>query len=169
MMMSLHNTVKMIEKGQMVICPKPQVIYRLEDVGACVGVFLYHPQKKMGGVMYGMLPSAKTTKVHSLLSDYAFIDKGLPRFIETVSSILDCCKKGLKAVVVGGANMQTQNAFLRLGDQNVDIVRSILEKEKIDVQGEAVGGSYNRRVQFVMKLGCVQVQEFNTIYDISFL
>jgi chemotaxis protein CheD len=166
--MHTHYPIKMIEKGQMLICEEPKAVYCLEDVGACVGVFLYHPTKKIGGVMYGLLPSSSTMKSASSLSHYAFLDKGSQLFVNQLSSKLRCNKKELKAVVVGGANMQTHNPFLRIGDQNVMTVRTVLASEKIPLAGEAVGGSHNRLVHFLVDAGCVRVREYHTTSDILF-
>src|SRR5690625_813120 len=95
-------------------------------LGSCVGIALYNPQKKIGGLSHIMLPESKgfqdTTKYQK------FADLAIPKMAEEI--IEASGSKELVAKIAGGASMfqfETTKPSLLIGERNIQAVKEVLE------------------------------------------
>jgi chemotaxis protein CheD len=129
-------------------------------LGSCVGVALYDPGRKVGGLSHFMLP---TSRLHSEVSAPG-------KYADTsIEALLAELKKegvpsqDLQAKLVGGANMFSgivQSAF-PVGARNVAAAREKLAEKKIPILAEEVGGGQGRTMVFSLENGKVEIRKFN--------
>jgi chemotaxis protein CheD len=115
-------------------------------LGSCVGVALYDPYTKIGGLAHVMLPAAAGTRAGDPLkyADSA-IETIVARMVEA-----GCAKGALLAKMAGGADMflgSTNDGRPKIGERNAQAVRTKLEELGIPLVGEDVGGTYGRTVE----------------------
>jgi chemotaxis protein CheD len=131
-------------------------------LGSCVGVALYYPKERIGGLAHIMLPDS--TRSRSNTSREKFADTGLPILLERLK------KSGaeqlwITARLVGGASMfkttsaSGTNPMFNIGENNVRACREFLKKEHIRLVGEEVLGTNGRTMRFDLTTGKITVRQ----------
>ncbi len=134
------------------VCKAPGGLTTL-GLGSCVGVTLYDPQTKVGGMVHVMLPDSSRFKQTENPAKYA--DTGIDLLIIKMKE-LGADKKRLVAKIAGGAQMfafKSDNEMLRIGDRNVEATKQVLKKHKIQIVAEDTGLNYGRTIEFYTSTG----------------
>lgn len=113
-------------------------------LGSCVGVTLYDPVNKIGGLLHIMLPDS--TMFDNVTKPAKFADLGIPLLVTEIR------RKGgkvnyLQAKMAGGAQMfsgANEKFMLNIGERNITNARSTLNRMGIKVLAEEVGGNRGR-------------------------
>ena len=140
--------------AQMAVARAPEQLCCL-GLGSCVGVFIYDPEAKIGGVLHALLP--KAPKDRALDTRYA--DAGTKILREKVVSY-GADERRLWAKLVGGAKM-FKDLDLRMGNigkDNVRQARSTLRSLRIRVIGEDVEGDKGRSAYYSLENGIVTIR-----------
>ncbi|HHW38904.1 MAG TPA: chemotaxis protein CheD [Bacillales bacterium] len=146
----MNDTVNIIKVGiaDMNVVQSPNVIRTL-GLGSCVGVVIYDTQKEIAGLVHVMLPDSSLAKADSInIAKYA--DTGVEELINRLTKI-GARLINLKAKIAGGAQMfqfSTQNEMMRIGPRNVEAVKKELQRFRIPIIAEDVGGSSGRTIEF---------------------
>ncbi|ONI44528.1 chemotaxis protein CheD [Candidatus Epulonipiscioides gigas] len=127
-------------------------------LGSCVGVTLYDPISKIGGMVHIMLPNSKEIKNNDNVAKFA--DTGIPKLLQEV------LKKGAKknnivAKMAGGAqmfNLSTNNNALRIGDRNIIATKKILQELNIPIKANDTGQNYGRTIILDLNTGGLLVR-----------
>ena len=127
-------------------------------LGSCIGIVLYDVFEKNGGLAHIMLPRSSDAKDKSNPAKFAdtCIELRL-REMETKGSL----RRNIKAKIFGGANMfpSVQSATLmNVGERNAQAVKEELEKRKIKLVAEDLGGNSGRTIYFDTQDGSVRVK-----------
>lgn len=124
---------------------KEPVILITLGLGSCVGITLYDPVHKIGGLVHVMLPRmAEFSKGGGKPAKFA--DTGIPLLLEEVVR-LGASRRLLEAKIAGGAQMFTgadRKFRFDIGERNVAVAREVLKNLGIKVVGEDVGGNRGR-------------------------
>lgn len=124
------------------------------SLGSCIGVIIYDPTVKVGGLLHFMLPESELDKDKAQKNPYMFADTGIPSLFKQ-SYKLGAVKQRMRVVVVGGAQVLDQKGFFNIGKRNYMAVRKIFWKNKVMVDYEDIGGSVNRTVKLDIGSGDV--------------
>jgi chemotaxis protein CheD len=130
-------------------------------LGSCVGVALYYPKERIGGLAHIMLPDSSKSRNNA--SREKFADTGLAILLEHLK------KNGadpmwMTARLVGGASMfktsgpNGSNPMFNIGENNVRACREFLKKERIRVTGEEVLGTVGRTMRFDLSTGKIIIR-----------
>lgn len=125
-------------------------------LGSCVGICLYDPEVKVGGLSHIMLPSSK--KPSNNLKKYA--DTAIPMMIDEMVK-LGADKKRIFAKLAGGATMfkHTENSLMGdIGKNNISSVKEILGSLNIPVFSDELGGDYGRTIDFYLETGELKIK-----------
>jgi chemotaxis protein CheD len=117
-------------------------------LGSCVGVCLWDPISKIGGMVHVMLPDS--TQSRNLQNKAKYADSGIIDLIEKMIKI-GSRRTRLIAKIAGGAQMfsfSQKNELLRIGDRNIKAVKKVLSAEDIKIVAEDTGGTYGRTIVF---------------------
>jgi chemotaxis protein CheD len=141
--------------GEYRVVEAPAVLVSL-GLGSCVGVALYDPERRIGGLAHVMLPSTNGTEEAANPGKYA--DRAIRLMLE------EMLKRGasrgrIVAKIVGGATM-FKNCKSSIGERNVESVRRVLREEGIRIVGEDTGKNYGRSIEFDIKTGLLHVRSF---------
>lgn len=146
--MSKKNKVISVGISDLNTAMAPQTI-RTSGLGSCVGVVIYDEKNQVGGLAHVMLPDSKLTK-QSVTNEYKYADTAIPILIDRLLE-QGARKFALKAKLAGGAQMfqfSSNSDIMRIGPRNVIAVKEQLEKLKIPVIAEEVGGNRGRTIEF---------------------
>lgn len=127
-------------------------------LGSCIGVSIYDPQLKVGGLLHIMLPDSKQARASD--NPAKFADTGLPLMLRDVLA-LGAVKSRLVAKLAGGAQMfafQNATDVMRVGSRNAEAVKKLLQANGIKIIAEDTGGTYGRTVSIDLTNGSYKVK-----------
>lgn len=113
------------------------------SLGSCIGVALFDPDARIGGLIHCMLPLSRLDPSKAQQNPHMFTDTGVPALIQTV---LDRggARKRLIAKVAGAASPLNDNGMFKIGERNYTVLRKVLWKNEILIAAEDVGGTAAR-------------------------
>jgi chemotaxis protein CheD len=117
-------------------------------LGSCVGICLYDPIARIGGLAHVMLPDSTQARLSN--NKGKFVDTAVPALIAEMSK-LGADRSRLVAKIVGGAEMfsfDNASDFMRIGKRNVEAVIAALKLEKIPLIAQDTGKNYGRSIRF---------------------
>lgn len=142
------------------IAKEPDKLMTL-GLGSCIGITLYDPAIKVGGMAHIMLPDSTQIKNNSNLAKFA--DTAIDVLIAKMTSI-GASRNRLVAKIAGGAQMfdfkQTSDA-MRVGYRNDIATRKILEDLRIPIIADDTGANYGRTIELNTKTGALLVKTIN--------
>lgn len=138
--------------------PDVLVTYAL---GSCLGVTLYDPVARVGGLLHVMLPESAIDPAKAREKPAMFIDTGVPLLFRTCYAA-GAVKQRLVVNVIGGAATQDTQDFFQVGKRNFLKVREMLWKNGVMLSGADVGGTQSRTVSLDVATGVVVVRSNGT-------
>lgn len=138
----------------------PPDILQTCGLGSCVGICLWDPVTKVGGMAHIMLPSSQLGKISNQAK---FADTALPVLINDMER-LGALKPRLVAKIAGGAQMfsfYSSNDIMKIGERNVEAVKEALKSAHIRLLAEDTGGSSGRTIEFHTDSGQLWIRTLN--------
>lgn len=131
--------------------PDKLITYAL---GSCVGVSLYDPLLKIGGLAHIFLPHAFGEPKQEEL--FKFADTAVAVLIKSLKKS-GCNVIRLTAKIAGGANMFASQT-ISIGEKNIFVVKSELNRFGIKIKAEDTGKNYGRTMIFDPSNGSVMIK-----------
>ena len=122
------------------------------SLGSCIGVAIYDPVVKVGGLLHYMLPESSLDGIKAKKNPYMFGDTGIPLLFKEAYK-LGVKKNRLKVMVVGGAQILDQKGLFNIGKRNHTLLRKMFWKNNVMTDFEDVGGNVNRTLKLEIKSG----------------
>jgi chemotaxis protein CheD len=147
-------TIGIAEK---VVSKAPDKLVTL-GLGSCVGLVLFDPVKKVGGLVHIMLPSAPTDV--PVTNKFKFADTAVEEMIRLITEA-GGIRHQLQAKLVGGAHMFNnayQTDVMGIGKRNVDICQRVLREHRIPIAAQDTGGSSGRSIEFSCEDNMLQIR-----------
>ncbi len=151
--------------SDMKVSSNPEDVLVTYSLGSCVGVTLYDPLQKIGGLIHCMLPLSKVDPERANEVPYMFVDTGLPLMMQKLLN-MGADKKRLVAKIAGGAVLLDDNGMFRIGERNHIVVRKLLWKNNILISAEDVGGTIARTVYLYINDGRTVIKSAGKEYEI---
>jgi chemotaxis protein CheD len=135
------------------------VILKTMGLGSCVGIALYDPTTKIGGLAHIMLPDSN--RYHNSIEKTnlaKFADSSIEKMLEKMKE-LGANLSRILAKIAGGAHMlRNETTFFRIGDENVGAVRKKLKEKHIQIVSEDTGADYGRTVELDLNTGAYSIR-----------
>ena len=142
--------------GESVVSKKTGDVLVAYGLGSCVAVSMYDPSEKLCGLLHAVLPQeAAGAEVKT-----KFVDSGISELLSSMERA-GASRAHIIVRIAGGANMITSPGFSKsfdIGTRNVDAAHKTLEKLKLPLKGEDVGGHTGRTVRFFVDTGRLTVR-----------
>ncbi len=127
-------------------------------LGSCVGICLYDPQAKVGGLAHIMLPDSGQNK--DVTNKAKFADTAVPALVSEMMK-LGASKSRIVAKIAGGAQMfvfPNASDVLRIGERNVEAAKKALSREGIPIVAQDTGGNYGRTIELCTTTGKLHIR-----------
>lgn len=132
-------------------------------LGSCIGIAVYDPRVKVGGLLHYMLPDSKLDLNKAKKTPAMFADTGIPFLFKSCYK-LGAEKKRMIVKVAGGARILDDANYFRIGQKNITALKKIFWKNNVLVDGEDTGKNYNRTVTLDIATGKVVVKNSGGVY-----
>jgi len=143
--------------ADMKVSDDPDATLITYSLGSCIGVSIYDPAVRVGGILHFMLPESKIDPQKALKNPWMFADSGIPLFFKEAYR-LGAEKVRLTVKVVGGAQILDDSNFFNIGKRNYMALRKIFWANNILIRAEEIGGSVNRTLSLELSTGKMLVK-----------
>lgn len=126
-------------------------------LGSCIGITMYDPAIRLGGLLHIMLPSRTDPKDPKV---FKYADSGIQEMIRKLSAF-GMLKSRTIVKIAGGAKMfeiQGNSSFGNIGERNAAMVKKLLMEERMRIAASDTGGSYARTMLINIANGDVIVR-----------
>lgn len=155
-MQGLSGNKISVRVGEVKVANGDAVLFAI-GLGSCVGIAMYDPRARIGGLAHVMLPHP--TSARRPMPPGRFASTAV-EFMLAEMEQQGALRRRIFARLIGGAAM-FEDVLAEdgpaLGTRNVEASRAALELAKIPVRGELVGGNHGRTVNFYVQDGKILV------------
>ena len=151
--------------SEMVVSDQAEDILITYSLGSCIGLALYEPRMRIGGLIHCMLPLSKIDPARAMDRPCMFTDTGVPLLLNTMLS-MGAEKRNLIAKVAGAASLLDNNGSFNIGERNQVILRKLLWKNQILIQAEETGGTKARTLSLHLENGLTLLRSGGSEYEL---
>lgn len=128
-------------------------------LGSCLGITVYDPVARVGGLLHVMLPSADIDPDGAQQNPFKFVDTGVPRLFNECYRA-GAVKQRMVVKVAGGARPNAAGAedHFEIGKRNFIMLRKLFWKNGVLMDATEVGGSDSRTVELEIGSGTVTLK-----------
>jgi chemotaxis protein CheD len=148
---------QIVSIADMKVTKNPEDSLITYSLGSCIGVMIYDPVAKVGGLLHFMLPDSQIDPQKAQKNPWMFADTGIPSLFKEAYK-LGATKERLDVKVAGGSQIMDGAGFFNIGKRNYMTLRKIFWSHGILIRAEDVGGSGNRTVTLDVSSGKVLVK-----------
>lgn len=143
--------------GEIAVAEYPQILVT-QALGSCVGLTLWDPIRRAGGMAHIMLPShADTVMVGNM---FRFATNAVPALVDMLADA-GSPKRRLTAKLTGGAAMfGGDTGSGGIGARNVAQTESVLRDLGIPLRAQDTGGSHARTIELHLDTGILLVRSY---------
>lgn len=148
-----------IGMAQLLVARAPDVI-RSSGLGSCVGIILYDPFNRIGGMAHAMLPKHRPGRDDNRAK---YVDTSIDTMLADMEQ-LGCNKINIIAKLAGGAQMfpdaERENSQL-IGAKNAAAAEEYLQALGIPIIAKDIGGHAGRTLEFSCEDGSLSIKTIN--------
>jgi chemotaxis protein CheD len=126
-------------------------------LGSCIGVAIYDPVTRIGGMLHYMLPEASLNIEKARENPYMFADTGIPMLFRNAYQ-QGAVRSRLLIKLAGGANVMDSSNFFNIGKRNYLAARKLLFKNNLLITSEMVGGVSGKTMKMRLSDGRVEIK-----------
>jgi len=127
------------------------------SLGSCLGITIYDPVKKIGGLFHVMLPDSTIDSVKAAGVPFMFMDTGLPRLFHAAYN-LGADRSRLSVKVAGGAQLLDERGVFNIGGRNFQALTDLIARNGLVIHSQDVGGMSSRTLRLDLANGNVTIK-----------
>jgi chemotaxis protein CheD len=134
------NRHRNIGIGEMLVSGNAEDILITYSLGSCVGVSLYDPEIKLGGLIHCQLPMSTSNPEQAKSKPSLYVDTGVVNLLQEMYN-RGAIKSRLICKVAGaGSPLAIEQEQFRIGEKNLAVLKKVLWKNGILIKAEMIGG-----------------------------
>lgn len=146
-----------VDIGTMKVSKSLAEVLVTKSLGSCVGLTLFDPAVRIGGMINCLLPLAKIDPQNALTIPCMFVDTGVEAILGEMYA-LGAQRQNLVAKVAGAGSPLAGGQALGLGERNLASLREVLAKNGITIAKQDVGGTLARTLTLYLADGRTTVK-----------
>jgi len=127
------------------------------SLGSCLGIAIYDPLKKVGGLLHIMLPDSSIDSTKANTTPAMFVDTGVPRLFHAAYN-LGADRSRLIIKVAGGAQLLDAQGIFNIGARNFTALEKILAQNGLRLQAVDVAGTQSRTMRLDLTNGNITIK-----------
>ena len=155
--LSPKQQVLFVGIAEMRISDDPSHILSAPNLGSCLGVAVYDPIFKRGGLVHCLVPLSKNDPQKAIERPFMYVDTGVSELLNAMLRA-GSRKQDILIRVAGGASINDTNGYFEIGKKNYTVLRKVLWKNNLLITSEHIGGEHSRTVSLDIASGQVTVR-----------
>ena len=143
--------------GDMAVSNVQHVTLSTFALGSCIGVVIYDPIARAGGLLHLMLPDSTLAADRANKKPAMFADTGIPQLFSALVGIR-AERNRVNILVAGGACVLSGPDQFKIGERNIAATRKLLAAYGCRARQEDVGGTVNRTIHLDIATGVVRLK-----------
>ncbi len=143
--------------ADLAVSNNPTLTLATYSLGSCLGISIFDPVAKVGGLLHVMLPESKIDPDKAQRQPAMFMDSGIPALFRAAYE-LKAEKHRVQICVAGGAQVMDSSGFFSIGKRNYEMLKSILNEHGLKIHAEQVGGMVSRSMYLNLATGEVRLK-----------
>ena len=127
------------------------------SLGSCLGIAVYDPVARVGGLLHAMLPDSSIDPGKAQAFPGMFVDTGFPALIRAACQ-MRADERRLRIYAAGGVQIMDDNNVFNIGGRNCAALAEILQQRNLQARAQHLGGHANRTVYFAIGSGQVRLK-----------
>lgn len=129
-------------------------------LGSCIGLTMYDPVSKVGGMLHYMLPQPGAELAPADLNVAMYASTGVPVLVRRLTEAGWRRERAI-VCVAGGAEVLNDTSVFAIGQRNRTILRKMFWKDGTPVAAEDTGGNLARTLMLDLANGLVRIKTRN--------
>jgi chemotaxis protein CheD len=153
----MSGAMSSVGLGELCVSHDPEDVLIAFGLGSCLGIGMFDPVAKVGGLIHVVLPEHKAGTDPSQAK---FVDSGIPLLLDKVLAE-GAVQSRLIIKMAGGANMLVSpglSGTFDIGTRNINMAHQVLKKLNLKLQKEEVGGQVGRTVRMYITDGRMTIR-----------
>ena len=138
--------------ADLAVSNNPTLTLATYSLGSCLGISIFDPVAKVGGLLHVMLPESKIDPDKAQRQPAMFMDSGIPALFRAAYE-LKAEKHRVQICVAGGAQVMDSSGFFSIGKRNYEMLKAILNEHGLKIHAEQVGGMVSRSMYLNLATG----------------
>ena len=152
----LRKTV-IVGVADLAVSNSPDAVLTTYSLGSCLGVAIFDPVARVGGLLHAMLPDSTLDPLKAAAQPALFVDTGLPALFRAAYQ-LGAEKFRVQIRVAGAGGVLDGGAHFNIGPANRDALARILREHALTIHAEQTGGLANRSMSLHLATGEVRLK-----------
>ena len=127
------------------------------SLGSCLGITVYDPRVKAGGLLHIMLPTSTLDPSKAQSRPSMFVDSGLELLLRETGKF-GLTRERAIACVAGGAQFLDTKGFFNIGKRNYESLKEAFQQQGLRIHAESVGGLISRSLFLYLDTGEVRIK-----------
>jgi len=143
--------------AELAVSNNPSSILTTYALGSCIGVTIYDPVVRVGGLLHAMLPDSTIDNAKAQAHPGMFVDTGMAALLRAACQ-MRADKRRLRIYLAGGARIMDDQKLFNIGSRNLAAFAECLRQENLHVNAEQVGGQVNRTIGLSIETGRITLK-----------
>ncbi|GAP22538.1 chemotaxis protein CheD [Leptolinea tardivitalis] len=153
----MSGAMSSVGLGELCISRDPTDVLIAFGLGSCLGIGMYDPVTRVGGLIHVVLPEQKAGNDPNTAK---FVDTGIPLLL---GKLVEAGAQQSRLIIrmAGGANMLVSpglSGTFDIGTRNINMAHEVFKKLNLKLQKEEVGGQVGRTVRMYIADGRMTVR-----------
>jgi chemotaxis protein CheD len=144
--------------SDMKVSKDPHDVLVTYSLGSCIGIAVYDPIARVGGLLHYMLPESSLDHAKAASNPFMFADTGIPRLFKSIYE-WGGIKSRMRVIMAGGSQVLDQNGFFNIGKRNEMAARKLFHRNNVVIDFADTGGNGNRTLRLDIKDGKCALKE----------
>jgi len=154
-----------VDVSDFAVSNDPDTVLVTYSLGSCIGLAIWDPVAKVGGLLHYMLPDSAIAPDKAQNNPAMFADTGIPVLFKEAYK-LGGNKRRIVVKVAGGSQLMDSQGTFNIGKRNHLALRKILWHNNVMIDKEDVGGFEGRTMRLYVGTGKVTIRSKNREYEL---
>ncbi|HKJ67049.1 MAG TPA: chemotaxis protein CheD [bacterium] len=147
-----------VDIASMAVSPHPDDVLITYALGSCLGIVLYDPVVRVGGLAHIMLPDSSLENGSVTFNRLKYIDTGVPLLFKEMYRY-KAQKYRIRNAIIGGARFMEQDSYFNIGERNIAALRKLFWRNNVLIDKKHIGDRINRTIRLEVSTGNIYVKE----------
>ena len=142
-----------VRMGEMAVSGVEGARLSIFGLGSCIGVSLWDPRTRVGGMAHFMLPSGAGDQPPA-----KYVSGGLARFIAAFEAAGGSIRRAQVKASGGAAVLSLSNGTMNIGERNAAALATTLNGLRLSLMASDLGGTKARTIELCVETGRLSVR-----------
>jgi chemotaxis protein CheD len=142
----------LVGPARLEVSDDPDAVLCTVPLGSGIGLVIYDPVAKVGGVLHSLLPASSLDPDKAITCPAMFLDAGLEILLGRLSQI-NAKSENIQVFAAGAAQMMGESPEFNIGLSNCDRLPPLLAEHNLTLHAQALGGRTNCSMELNLATG----------------